>query len=384
MNKAVIVSYLSVIMCLIGSGALAGEIHTAAAHGDIARIEQMLSADPSLLNAPDETGATPLHWAVDREKAAIVECLLSHKADVNARKKNGVTPLQIAAGSGCIGIVRQLIANGADVNAKDDYGRTALSIARGRGRNAVVSLLAPLSNAVPEEKRAGVPVNHVWTRVRGCPVNLVYINLDDPEVTLDAAVAQQGIGHSESFGSFVKRLKPTAAINGTFFGIRNQTPVGDIVIGGRLVHFGGMGTGVCISADKKASFISVQRGRHRDWSAYKTVVCGGPRLVRNGIVEVNARAEGFRDSRVLGHAGRTAIGVTDRNRLVFLTTRKNCSLVELANILRDIGCVDAMNLDGGSSSAMYYRGKMVTTPKRRLTNVLVVYDHSNASSPGKP
>jgi len=34
-----------------------------------------------------------------------------------------------------------------------------------------------------------------------------------------------------------------------------------------------------------------------------------------------------------------------------------------------------MNLDGGSSTAMYYRGKTITTPGRRLTNVLLIYEN---------
>ena len=236
----------------MGSGAVVDVIYVAAANGDIALVEQMLSANPSLLNAPDASGATPLHWAVDRGQAAVVECLLAHKADVNARKKNGVTALQIAAGAGYTGIARQLIASGADVSAKDSYGRTALSIARGRRRSAVVSLLTSHDGAVPEV-RAGLcrwstsgPEFGV-TRLTSC-----YINLDDPAVKLDAAIAQHGIGHSETFGSFMKRLKPTAAINGTFFGVKNQKPIGDIVISGRLVHFG-RDRGRCLHSSRQES-----------------------------------------------------------------------------------------------------------------------------------
>ena len=44
--------------------------------------------------------------------------------------------------------------------------------------------------------------------------------------------------------------------------------------------------------------------------------------------------------------------------------------------MRSLGCRDAIALDGGSSSAMFYRGRFAARPHRSLTNLLVVYDSS--------
>ena len=38
------------------------------------------------------------------------------------------------------------------------------------------------------------------------------------------------------------------------------------------------------------------------------------------------------------------------------------TLVELANLMKELGCVNAMNLDGGGSTVMYVKGKIVNKP----------------------
>ena len=37
-------------------------------------------------------------------------------------------------------------------------------------------------------------------------------------------------------------------------------------------------------------------------------------------------------------------------------------------------CNKAMNLDGGASSALYAKGKMITKPGRKLNTVLMVFN----------
>ena len=69
-----------------------------------------------------------------------------------------------------------------------------------------------------------------------------------------------------------------------------------------------------------------------------------------------------------GRNPRTAIGYTKDNSLIMLTAdgREGASigltLVELANLMKELGCVNAMNLDGGGSTVMYVKGKIVNKP----------------------
>ena len=59
---------------------------------------------------------------------------------------------------------------------------------------------------------------------------------------------------------------------------------------------------------------------------------------------------------------RTAIGVTANNKVVFFVCEgrsvtegvKGMNMAMIANVLKSLGCVDAMNLDGGGSTCMLF------------------------------
>ena len=69
-----------------------------------------------------------------------------------------------------------------------------------------------------------------------------------------------------------------------------------------------------------------------------------------------------------GRNPRTAIGYTEDNTLIMLTAdgREGASvgltLFELANLMKEFGCKNAMNLDGGGSTVMYINGEVVNKP----------------------
>lgn len=42
--------------------------------------------------------------------------------------------------------------------------------------------------------------------------------------------------------------------------------------------------------------------------------------------------------------------------------------------MSELGCVHAMNLDGGSSSALYGKDNIITAPGRKLNTMLMVID----------
>ena len=193
------------------------------------------------------------------------------------------------------------------------------------------------------------------------------------------AIAASGRGHCESFAHFVSRLKPAAAVNGTFFSKRTLLPVGDIVIGGRVAHFGGMGTAIAFAADG-VDVVRLPKSRKVDWSEHRAALAGGPLLVWDGYAKPLPGGEGFGDPHVFARAApRTAVGVTKANRLLLVTTVRGSSLAALARALRELGAVYAVNLDGGSSCGMYYKGQMVRGAGRSLTNVLAVHLKQTAS-----
>ncbi len=227
----------------------------------------------------------------------------------------------------------------------------------------------------------GKAVVHRVEIVGGIKVDCIYVNLNDPRARVDVAMASSGIGTSESWGLFVRRTSPTAAINGTFFDTKTLLPTGDIVRDGRYVYFGGLGSGLCVTPDNKACVASAEWGKHIDWSSFKTVLSGGFMLLKDGKIVVNPANERFKDSHVFGRARRTAIGITDINRLILVTTRKGTTPHELAVIMKNLRCLDAIGIDGGSSAAMYYRGRTLCKPSRALTNILVVYEDNTSAKP---
>lgn len=383
MKKRLVMIAAAMYACLAASIAVGSPIHDAAASGDPAAVESWLKSDPKLVNARDGSGATPLHWAADRGGRAIAELLLANGADANAAKKDGVTALHVASALGHKDVVELLLDKGADINGKDRLGRTPYALARQRNQVEIADLLAArgASTVVAPARTAGRAVTHRQTVVNGCPLNVITVDTLDPRVRLAAATAASGIGGTESFGSFMQRFRPTAAINGTFFSKADFKPVGDIVIGGKLRHFGGMGTGLCITPDCRVRFVTANYQHHTDWSGFDTVICSGPKLMRGGRIEIDTT--GHRDPHVLGRGMRVAVGVTASSKLMLVATHKACSLGELAGIMRDLGCTDAVNFDGGASVAMYCDGLTIRSPGRALTNVLLVYESKPSATAQK-
>ena len=209
--------------------------------------------------------------------------------------------------------------------------------------------------------------------INNFPVKFVLIDMNDPGVVVAPAVARGFPTGLDSWGNFLSRLQPDAAINGTYFCPRGFQPVGDIAIEGALIYRGAVGTALCITPENRVLMLPGPRQGDTDWHGYRMVICAGPRLLTNGRVTVNARAEGFRDAKVLGSANRSAVAVRGDNTLIFLTIERNISLENLAYVCQKLGAVQAMTLDGGSSSGLFGNGRSVTRPGRSISNILVAY-----------
>ncbi len=55
-----------------------------------------------------------------------------------------------------------------------------------------------------------------------------------------------------------------------------------------------------------------------------------------------------------------------------VATNSSVTLGELGKAMIANGVRDAISLDGGGSTCLYYRGTMVIPPKRKLSNILMV------------
>ena len=107
-------------------------------------------------------------------------------------------------------------------------------------------------------------------------------------------------------------------------------------------------------------------GSGKKWLASQAVG-GGPVLVKNGKIQLNASAEGFGGSHTIRHP-RSAIGYKDEHMIIILVVdgRQEASagatLEELAEIMQKLGTKAAVNLDGGGSSTMVAANEVVNVP----------------------
>jgi hypothetical protein len=108
-----------------------------------------------------------------------------------------------------------------------------------------------------------------------------------------------------------------------------------------------------------------------DWEQIEHAVGGGPFLIQSGQIVVDAESQGFNAAFTNGRHPRTAVGRTESGDLwlVAIDGRQRQSigatLPETADIMRQLGCVDAINLDGGGSTAIHLLGLTVNRPSDR-------------------
>jgi len=233
-------------------------------------------------------------------------------------------------------------------------------------------LIAALLVTVASSASAATSVSYTEPVAAGVRLKVVTVDVRDPRVRIGVVLAHNRIGASERFASMVARSGTLAAITGTFFSTRSYLPTGDIVVGGKQVWNGRVGTAVTVSADNDVRFVDVRRNAQKDWSAYQTVIRGGPRLVRNGRVWVCPKAEGFRDPSLFKPRPRTAVAIKKDGRLLLVVASRPVTLSKLAKALVALGARDAIAMDGGSSTGLYYRGSFIALPARKLTNMLAV------------
>lgn len=167
---------------------------------------------------------------------------------------------------------------------------------------------------------------------------------------------------------------PKAAITGTFFAWENQQPVADVLVNGQLKVRGYRGSVVAIDWLGQARIFDSEFGRPVDWTPYRFALRGAVRLMSGGVVSPNPRAQKFRDPAIWGRAARTSVGVTKEGDLILCATASRATLSEIGNALKTLGAVDAISLDGGGSTMLYWNGDMIVPTSRRLCNLLVVHD----------
>ena len=97
----------------------------------------------------------------------------------------------------------------------------------------------------------------------------------------------------------------------------------------------------------------------------------GPVLISDGQIDLNIEDEVFFNTPVAGVQPRSAIGYTKDQHLVLMVVdgrqaeSRGVYLEELALMMSEFNCIEALNLDGGGSSAMVADNRLLNRPLGR-------------------
>lgn len=109
---------------------------------------------------------------------------------------------------------------------------------------------------------------------------------------------------------------------------------------------------------------------------------GGPQLIKNGVVNITYCEEVFWGSGVYitDYRPRTAVGYTNDNKVIMFVTN-NMTITEVAQTMLSIGCYEAINLDGGGSSAISAGGQSLYDQNRAVPTILAVVHADSLNIP---
>ena len=209
--------------------------------------------------------------------------------------------------------------------------------------------------------------------------HLLLVNLDEPGVEIRFAAARHAGSRTAPVEEIARHAGAVAAVNGGFgHGGRDSTNSGIFKIDGEILPFlrkepdelrfvGGAAMGI----DDEGNWHFMNRPGDEwpeDWPEMRHALAGGHRLIEAGKIHPSLFTHvSTRDRR---HAGgrhpRTAVGLLPGRVGVFIAVdgrhpgrAEGLTLMQLAEFLHELGCVEALNLDGGGSTTMWLRDKGV-------------------------
>lgn len=194
---------------------------------------------------------------------------------------------------------------------------------------------------------------------------------------------------------FAGEVKPLAVVNGNFFDVKNGGAVDFTKVQGEVINTNRKAANEKPDFHQKAAVVIATNGipeikkwdglvNWEEWLKEPDVMLNGPLLIFNRQDEV-LDSVNFNTAR---HP-RTCMGITSKGYVIMLVVdgrnanSQGMSLFELTKVMRWLGCVSAINFDGGGSSTLWVKDEgVVNYPtdnrkwdhegERKVANVLYV------------
>ncbi len=179
-----------------------------------------------------------------------------------------------------------------------------------------------------------------------------------------------GLNIREKTSSQAKRVGAIFAVNGDYYGankdgyvIRNGTLYRDTVRGSKFDDLAILYDGSFMSFYERD--VALRDLLHKQGAMQ--VFAFGPTLLKDGQIAVATDAEVGQAHKNDGNP-RTVIGIVEPLHYFFVVADGRTpesfgpSLHQMAQIMQELGCTMAYNLDGGGSATMYFNGKVINRP----------------------
>ena len=131
--------------------------------------------------------------------------------------------------------------------------------------------------------------------------------------------------------------------------------------------------------------VSLEPNRTDEWHRTYSILGAGPQLIKSGTISITYQQEQMAQTFATDRHPRTAIGKTADGKLLMVTVdgrqpkiSVGMSLYSLADLLLELNAVDAINLDGGGSTTMVVKQKVVNKPseqtgERPVSDAILVF-----------
>ncbi|MFM6222712.1 MAG: phosphodiester glycosidase family protein, partial [Dolichospermum sp.] len=101
-----------------------------------------------------------------------------------------------------------------------------------------------------------------------------------------------------------------------------------------------------------------------EFSRYPHIIGAGPLLLENRQIVLDGEAEKFGPAFMKSQAVRSSICTLNTGNLIIANVHNRAggggpTLEEQAKLMQTMGCINALNLDGGSSTSLYLGGQLL-------------------------
>lgn len=215
------------------------------------------------------------------------------------------------------------------------------------------------------------------TTVAGVSIWLASIDLNNPQTIVTFAptnIVQKAGG----LNSFVQKSNATLIASGTFREDKNWTmkSEGSFIVGEDFKNWPYY-TVLGLNSRNIPEIIARNQLSEPKWEQYWFAITGHPRLVNNGVAGVTEIAPGA-TLNITGSARRAAIGFSRQTKMLYhVITNDRINLKKMAEVMKAIGCDEAINLEGNDGTILAYSNTIKVSGQVRAP-LIMVYEATKA------